>query len=434
MKIGPSVFGKFALVVQNATWLAAFEVLRVIMPFIALPYLFRTVGEDSYGNVVFAQAIVACFSLVVNFGLDVSVVRDVARLRDDKPGRDALVSAVMTVKAGLCLLSFLALAALVQTVPRLKQDAVLFYFAFLSCIADVLLPAWYYQGKENMKLLTLVRFFSVTFYTASLFIVIRSAADYVYIPLLQSGGMILSALVSGWFLLVVERIRFHLPSLSLMRRIFRESVPFFFSRASLVINSYMAKIMCGFYLSPGDVAAFDVAQKICNGAMIPMQMFSQALYPSLSRSRNRDMLRRGLGVTALITFAIALLLFFLSGWLTDLLSHGKTPEAATLLRILCLYIFMAGFSVYLGSSALISFGHQRPFNMSVILSSAVLLVCYALMVATHSSSIYLYAFTLALAEGVVLGYRFRYSLKYGLLGFGDMLLHPCLKRKNGARD
>ncbi|MDR2764632.1 MAG: oligosaccharide flippase family protein [Tannerella sp.] len=423
MKIGSSVFGKFALVVKNAAWLTVFEVLRVIMPFIALPYLFYTVGEDSYGNVVFAQAIAACFSLVVNFGLDISAVRDVARLRNDKPKLDALVSAVMIIKTGLCLFSFLALVAFVQTVPRLNRDAVLFYFAFLSCIADVLLPVWYYQGKENMKLLTVIRFFSVAFYTASLFVVIRSAGDYVYIPLLQSVGMILSALVSGYFLFVRDRIRFHFPPLSLIGRKFRESVPFFFSRASLVVNTYMAKIMCGFYLSPGDVAAFDVAQKVCNGGMVPMQMFNQALYPSLSKSQNRDMLRRSLGITTLITSAIAVLLFFLSGWLTDLLSHGKTPEAGSLLQLLCLYIFLSGFSICLGSSALVSFGHQRPFNLSVILSSVVLLICYTLMVATQKNSIYLYALTLVLAECVVLGYRFCYCRKYGLVGFRDLLLH-----------
>ncbi|MDR1103621.1 MAG: oligosaccharide flippase family protein [Tannerella sp.] len=422
MKTGPSVFGKFALVVKNATWLTVFEVLRVIMPFIALPYLFHTVGEDRYGNVVFAQAIVACFALAVNFGLDISAVRDVARLRNDKRELDALVSAVMIIKAALCIVSFLVLAALVETVPRLSRDAVLFYFAFLSCIADVLLPVWYYQGKENMKLLTVIRFFSIAFYTASIFVVVRSADDYVYIPLLQSGGMILSALVSCYFLFGRDRIRFHLPSLSLIGLKFRESVPFFLSRASLVINTYMAKIMCGFYLSSSDVAAFDVAQKICNGGMVPMQMFNQALYPSLSKSQNKDMLRRSLGIVTLMTSAVALLLFFLSGWLTDILSQGKTPEAGSLMRILCLYIFMGGFSLFLGSSALVSFGHQRPFNLSVLLSSALLLVCYALMVLTQNNSIYLYALTLVLAECVVLGYRFYYCRKYGLVGFRDTII------------
>ncbi|MDR2041115.1 MAG: oligosaccharide flippase family protein [Tannerella sp.] len=429
MKIGPSVFGKFALIVKNATWLTVFEALRVMMPFIALPYLFHTVGEDNYGNVVFAQAIVACFSLVVNFGLDISAVRDVARIRNDKFALDALVSAVMMIKAALCLFSLLALVVFVRSVPRLNRDAPLFYFAFLSCIADVLLPVWYYQGKENMKLLTVIRFFSVTFYTASLFVVIRSAGDYLYIPLLQSGGMILSALVSGYFLFVRDRIRFHIPPLSLIVLKFRESIPFFLSRASLTINSYMAKIMCGFYLSPGDVAAFDVAQKICNGGMIPIQTFNQALYPNLSKSQNKDMLRHSLGIITLITSAVALLLFFLSGWLTDVLSHGKTPEAGGLLQILCIYIFTAGFSVFLGSSALVSFGHQRPFNLSVILSSVILLICYALMIATHTNSIHLYALTLALAECVVLGYRFRYCRKYGLVGFKDIWLHT---KENGT--
>ncbi|MDR3194329.1 MAG: oligosaccharide flippase family protein [Tannerella sp.] len=421
MSIQSFLSGKFALIVKNASYLTVFEVLKVAMPFIALPYLIHTVGEDRYGLVVFAQAIVACFSLIVNFGLDISAVRDVAQLRNDKAGLDELVSTVLIIKSGLCLLSFLLLTLFVQTIPAMNGMAVLLYFTFLTCVADVWLPVWYYQGKEQMRSLTVIRFFSVAFYTASVFVVIRSEGDYVYIPLLQSAGWIVSAAVSCYFLFVRDGTRIHLPPRSLIRRKFMESLPFFFSRVSLTVNAYMAKIMCGVFLSWSDVTAFDVAQKVCNGGMIPMQMFNQALYPNLSKSQNRDMLRRCLGITTLVTSAVALTLFFLSGWVTGLLSGGATPQAGDILRILCIYLFLSGFSIFLGTSALVAFGHQRPFNLSVILSTLVLLAGYAWMTGTQNSSIYLYALTLALAEAVVLGYRFCYCLKYELLRFRDML-------------
>ncbi|MDR0844272.1 MAG: oligosaccharide flippase family protein [Tannerella sp.] len=422
MRIRPISFGKYAAVVKNASYLTLFEILRMVMPFIALPYLMRTVGADNYGIVVYAQALVACFILVVNFGLDISAVKDVSMSRNDPHKLNEIVSSVLIIKALLGLASFAVLTLLILTIPRMHRISLLLYFSFLACISDILLPVWYYQGKENMKLLTIVRFFSITFYTVSIFIFIRSTNDYVYIPLLQSSGLILSALISCYFVFVKDKIRFYIPPFGVVKQKFRESAPFFLSRASLVINSYMAKIMSGWFLSWDDVAAFDIVQKIYNGAMIPMQMFNQALYPNLAKSQDKQMLSRSLGIVAILTLAVACVIFLISGIATDILSAGKTPQAGDILRIMCLAIFMSGFSVFLGASVLVSFGYQRPFNLSVILSTVALLVCYVLMILTDNNSIYLYALTLVVAELVVVGYRFYYCRKYGLVKFKDLLL------------
>jgi PST family polysaccharide transporter len=403
------------MVVKNASYLTLFEALRMAMPFIALPYLMQTVGGVNYGVVTFAQSIIAYFMLAVNFGLDISAVKDVSVYRNDKAKLNEIVSSVLIIKCVLGLGSFLVLNLLILAVPALNRMALLLYFSFLACLSDIFLPIWYYQGKENMKLLTIVRFFSIAFYTVSIFIFIRSADDYPYIPLLQSLGLIVSALVSCYFVFVRDKIRFYFPPAGVVKRKFKESAPFFMSRASLVINSYMAKIMCGLFLSWNDVAAFDIVQKLYNGGMIPMQMFNQALYPNLAKSQDKHMLHRSLKIASILTLGIALLLFCLSDFATNVLSAGETPQAGDLLKIMCLTIFLSGFSIFLGTSALVAFGHQRPFNRSVVWATVVLLICYALMFLTHTNSIYLYAFTLALAELTVVGYRLYYCRKYGLI-------------------
>jgi PST family polysaccharide transporter len=382
----------------------------------------RTVGVENYGRVVYAQAIVACFILIVNFGLDISAVKEVSIYRSDKPRLNEIVSSVLIIKTLLSVLSLLLLTALVCALPAFQRMARMLYFAFLACVADILLPVWYYQGMERMKQLTATRFFSIAFYTAAVFIFIRSEADYEYIPLLYSLGLIVSALISCHTLFVGDRIRIYRPPTAVVKRKFRESVPFFMSRASLVINSYMAKIMCGTFLSNSDAAAFDVVQKIYNGAMIPMQMYNQALYPNLAKSQDKTMLRRSVRIAGLLVLSITCGVFLLSDWVTSLLSAGTMPQAAVLMRIICPALFMAGLSIFFGSSALIVFGYQRPFNLSVIASSAVLFACYALMALTGNNSIYLYAWTLVPAEFTVLAYRFACCRKYGLLTFRSLFL------------
>jgi len=409
------MFGKYGLVLKNASYLTLFEVMRMAMPFIALPYLFRVVGEERYGMVVFAQAIVALFTLFINFGLDISAVRDVAIHRNDRERLNQIFSSVIFIKSALALLVAVALTLATRFVPALNAISTLIFYAFIACISDIFLPVWYYQGRENMKVLTIVRFFSIAFYTAALFLFIHREEDYPLIALLQSLGLVLSAGVSCGYVFIHDRIRFRLPPASMLVKTFRDSIPFFASRASLAINTYMAKIMSGVYLSGSEVAAFDVAQKVLNGGMVPIQMLNQALYPNLSRSRDKGMVRSLLRVVTLFVLGAVALLFFFAESIVRILSHGELTEAAALLRLLCVQLTCSGFSVFLGTSVLVAFGHQRPFNVSVICSTIALLVCYLVMIYFHLNSIYLYAGALILAEVVVLAYRVFAARRYRLV-------------------
>lgn len=66
------------LILQNTGYLSVIEVIRLAMPFVALPYIIRTVGAENYGTAVFAQTIISYFSILINWGLDVSAVKDVS--------------------------------------------------------------------------------------------------------------------------------------------------------------------------------------------------------------------------------------------------------------------------------------------------------------------------------------------------------------------
>ena len=413
-------FGRFTPILKNASWLSVFEIMRMAMPFIALPYLFSTVGAKSYGTVVFVQAIVACFALLINFGFDTSAVKEVAVFRNDKRQLDKIVSSVILIKMLFACVSFILLNCVLAIIPKFSALSTVFYFAFIKCIADILLPIWYFQGKEEMKKLTFIKFFSITFYTASIFLFIKRAEDYPYIALLQSCSMVFSATIACYFVFKKDKIRFYIPPVAFLKEMIKKSAPFFMSLVSLRVNVDMAKIMSGFFLSGTVVAAFDVAQKIINGGMMPMQMFNQALYPHMSKSQDKSMLHHSFRIMVVITSCVSVVIFLISGFVVSLLTRGETPEAVGILRILCLYQFFAGFSVFMGTSTLVAFGYQKPFNVSVVWSTVVLIACYSLMILSGCSSIYLYALATVAAELMVFGYRFYYCKRYGLLSFKNI--------------
>ena len=83
------------LIIQNAGYLSIIEVVRMVMPFVALPYVIATIGGEKYGLAVFAQTIVTYFTIFINWGLDISALRDISVNRNNSNELNKIVSTVL---------------------------------------------------------------------------------------------------------------------------------------------------------------------------------------------------------------------------------------------------------------------------------------------------------------------------------------------------
>lgn len=410
-----SVLSKYSVIVRNTGYLSILELLKMAMPFIALPYIVRVIGSENYGLIAFVQTVVSYFAIFINWGLDISAVKDIAIARNDKYILSEIVSSVLLIKLLLWLISLLILLLSFFLVPIMKENRLLIFYAFLSCLSEVFFPVWYFQGRERMKDITLIRFLSILFYGGTLFFVVTKKSDYIYIPLLQSIGLLISSFVSIYLVVYRDKIKFSLCNYYIIKKYFVNSVPFFISRLSLLLNSGMAKIVCGFFFSMQSVAALDIAQKIATASFIPLQMLNQALYPYFARTKDIFLARKGFFFMLLISFSVMLFVYIISPFAVNIFTGNELPESVPLLRILCLYIIAGGVSLYLGTPLLVAFGYSKPFNMSVMLSSLILLFFYLILYLNNWMSIDSFAWVLGLSELFIVSYRYYYCSKYKIL-------------------
>lgn len=414
-KIVKTSVGGNKRIFSNAFFLSIIEIIRIAFPFITLPYVIRTIGASNYGTVAFAQAIASYLVVVVNFGLNISAIKDVSVNRDNPQKLDDIVCSVFIIKGALFILSFAILVLLTISVEFLYDIRLTLFFASLVCFSEILFPVWYYVGIEKMKYVTLIQVSSILFYNIGVFVFIHKPDDYPYVALLYSGGNIFATLISLYLLIVYERRRPVIPLYINLVAYFKDSIPFFFSRISEVFNTSIAKILSGVLFSMNIVAAFELAQKMASVAVIPMSMLNRAIYPNLARSKDKANARRLMALIALCSLAIALGVFLVAPYVIVYFSGGQIPEAVIILRLLCLYILIAGLSTYTGSSLLISFGYPKPFNYSVLLASVVLVLFYGLIYITNAMNIYTFAFALVFAEFFILAYRYYYCKKYKII-------------------
>ena len=154
--------------------------------------------------------------------------------------------------------------------------------------------------------------------------------------------MILSGGISVILLLRRDQIVFRLVDVSILKKYFIESVPFFISRLSVLLNSGMAKLICGTFFSMQSVAAFDVAQKVATTSFVPVQMINQSVFPHISRTLDRKFIHHCFKLILVISFLISGGIFLLAPFIIAFFAGENMPEAIILLRILCFYFLCGG--------------------------------------------------------------------------------------------
>ena len=143
-------------IIENFSYLSVLQILSLITPLITYPYLVKTLGEVMYGTVVFAQAVVTYFNILVVFGFNFTAARDVSLHRDNPKKLNEIISAVTIIKTLFLIVSLLLISGYMLYVSQI--DYILYYLSFWICLNEILFPTWFFQGIEEMKYITFINF------------------------------------------------------------------------------------------------------------------------------------------------------------------------------------------------------------------------------------------------------------------------------------
>ena len=403
------------VILENFSFLSILQVSNLLIFLLTIPYLFRVLGKENYGLVVFAQTIAIYFSILVNFGFNVTATRDISIHRQDVHKRTEIISSILLLKLTFFFFSMIILSSIVFFIPLLNTHPKIFYFSMLFCLSEALFPIWYFQGIEKMKYITFINIVVRVISALLLFAFVKQPSDYIYVPFLLGMGSVLGAVFGLYVVFVVHNNRFKLLSVSKLAICVNDNIPLFISNVSSQIYVNANKLIVGSFLGMQDVAIYDIADKIVNLLKVPILLVGQTLFPRVSRDKDVSFVKKSMLLVFVFFLVVYTSVYLFANPVIHLFSGTANPNAAILLRLLAISLLPICLGLFFAELLLVPFGMLRDYARMRTFSLFLYLLIIGLLIKFNLIGLHQLAIAILLVESFVLFYSFYLCKKNRLI-------------------
>lgn len=387
--------------------------LNYLVPLLLTPYIVRLLGPESFGVVSFSQSFAQYFTLLVNFGFDLSAVREMATLSDRKQ-RSKLFSDVFCSKFLLFLISFLIFILLNLSVDKFREYFLLNLLSFSINIGYLLYPAWFFQAMGKMRTAVIINGIFKILMAAFVLLFIRSGSDFVYYNLFVSGAQVLLGLTSFIYVLRRYNFKIELSRHGIVKQIQGSAIIFM---SSIMINLYTNTntFLLGILSNHEATGYFASSSKLIYGAIfIIFVPFSLILYPKISAAikedekRGIEMLKRAIWIALFIGLAMSLTLFVGAKTIIGIVYGDKYMKSVADFRILSALPLLLALSNIFVTQGMINLRMDKLFLKLTIGGAAFCLLFNYLFVPYYHDIAACYALVLTELLITIIGYIILY--------------------------
>lgn len=365
---------------KNFLSLLIVQMANYVVPFVALPYLTRVLGVESYGLSEWAISIGGYASILVAYGFDFTATRKM--IQDQLTGHalNKLYSTVLFIR-----LFFTASTILVILPIIWAMDAHLVWLVLAGMMVTVgnsFFPTWIFQGFQELSKLAWFTMVGKIIYIISLFSLVHDQDDLVLATALYGTTHLIASLLALVYLFSKKKIRIVTVSKSIVVEQFREGATVFWSGLFTNTYSIFSIVLLGFLSTSEELSIFASGNKIVYALQsLVLMPFAQTMFPHVTGLVKSNIEQYWALIKKLIIYISAAMLvagigiLLVSSWLPVLIFGPEFKQSENILRILSFLPLFAALTNVISYQGLIAMGQEKRFmyiNLGAGLMSVVL--------------------------------------------------------------
>jgi len=365
------------ILLSNFISLAILRGSTYILPLLTLPYLIRVLGAEKFGLVMFAQAFVMFFNILVDYGFNLTATRNISIHRSNLTKVSEIFHAVYAIKILFLLLSFLIMSAIVFSFSRFSGDWGLYFVSFGLVIGQAMFPAWFFQGMEKMKFITYLTIISKVIFTLLIFVLIKDQSDYMLVPVINSLGMIIAGFLSMFIVYRTFMVPFVLPSIQEVVLELKEGFYIFIAsfQSSVLANSGI--FILGLLQDNTTVGYYAAVEKLAKGILGLFSPITQTLYPHTSKAlkeskeKGTKLIMKYAKIVLSATLVLVAILVIFDENIVHFVLGSEIVKYSYLLQLFAIWIFFGVLNNFIGIQYLTGLGESKIYAKAFTFASMV---------------------------------------------------------------
>lgn len=353
---------------SNILAIGLVQISNFVIPLVTLPYLARVLGSEAYGKVVFAQAFMTYFVLLVDYGFSWSATRKIAAYRLDRELVSRTFLATWAAQWLLVAVAMVLSMLIILSVETLRAEASLYAVSFLSVLGAALFPIWLLQGLERLQVVALLQLLTRTIALLPIFLLVRQPADAIWVPAISGIGTVFGGLLALMWINQQRLVHWCWPGWQSIVRELHEGGALFSSRAAISLYTTLVPLALGWAAGPIALAYFNLADKLRSAAQALLTPLSMALFPRMSHlvATKSDgafqLVKLSAAAILVIAGGTSFLLWIRAEWLVVLIGGEEFRDASIVLRWLAPTPLIIGLSNLFGVQIMLPKRMNRAFN------------------------------------------------------------------------
>ena len=392
-------------IVKNVSMLYLLNIAKVVFPLITLPYLTRVLSVEAYGMVAYVKATMQYMQLIVDFGFMLSGTKDLVLVLGKQDEINHKIGNIFVARLILCLFAFVILIATMIFIPILNQNILYTVLSFITVFLTIFLMDFYFRAIEKMEIIT-IRFVVMRgIATLLTFVVVRSDADILWIPILNIIGSLV-AIVLVWIQLKKLNVKICPDGLRSAVKKLKDSFVYFLSEMATTAFGALNTLLIGLFMDPVNIAYWSVCTQMIGAIQYFYTPITAGIYPQMVLSKKRSIIQKAVKIFLPIIAVGCVFTVVVSKEALLIIGGAKYTDAAYLLRLLTPVLFFSFISMLYGWPTLGAINKQKQVMITTVTSAVFQILALLVLIGLNCFNLIAIAIVRCITEFILFATRF----------------------------